>query len=92
MTGPEGQLFGPMAQTYAFSLAGALLLALTLCPVLSMLFLKHVKPVPENRLARTLRDPVPEEPRALPQVSQDHLCIAGLPHRRYRMLDPATRT
>ena len=23
MTGPEGQLFGPMAQTYAFSLAGA---------------------------------------------------------------------
>jgi len=55
MTGPEGQLFGPMAQTYAFSLAGALLLALTLCPVLSMLLLKHVKPVEENRLARTLR-------------------------------------
>jgi heavy metal efflux system protein len=55
MTGPEGQLFGPMAQTYAFSLAGALLLALTLCPVLSMLFLKRVKPVQENWLARTLR-------------------------------------
>ena len=34
MTGPEGQLFGPMAQTYAFSLAGALVLALTLTPVL----------------------------------------------------------
>ncbi|MGA7499437.1 MAG: efflux RND transporter permease subunit, partial [Isosphaeraceae bacterium] len=55
MTGPEGQLFGPMAQTYAFSLAGALLLALTLCPVLSMLLLKRVKPVQENWLARTLR-------------------------------------
>jgi cobalt-zinc-cadmium resistance protein CzcA len=55
MTGPEGQLFGPMAQTYAFSLAGALLLALTLCPVLSVLLLRHVKPVPENRLARNLR-------------------------------------
>ena len=34
MSGPEGQLFGPMAQTYAFSLAGALVLALTLTPVL----------------------------------------------------------
>ncbi len=55
MTGPEGQLFGPMAQTYAFSLAGALVLALTLCPVLSMLLLRHVKPVEENRLARNLR-------------------------------------
>jgi heavy metal efflux system protein len=55
MTGPEGQLFGPMAQTYAFSLMGALLLALTLCPVLAMLLLKHVKPVQENRLARNLR-------------------------------------
>jgi cobalt-zinc-cadmium resistance protein CzcA len=55
MTGPEGQLFGPMAQTYAFSLAGALFLALTLCPVLSMLVLKNVKPVQENRLARNLK-------------------------------------
>jgi len=55
MTGPEGQLFGPMAQTYAFSLAGALLLALTLCPVLSMFLLKRVKPVQENFLARALK-------------------------------------
>ena len=55
MTGPEGQLFGPMAQTYAFSLAGALVLSLTLCPVLCMLLLKNVKPVQENWLARTLK-------------------------------------
>ena len=55
MTGPEGQLFGPMAQTYAFSLAGALVLALTVTPVLCMLLLKNVKPVQENRLARNLR-------------------------------------
>jgi len=27
MTGPEGQLFGPMAETYAFALGGALVLA-----------------------------------------------------------------
>src|SRR6202012_3843393 len=34
MTGPEGALFGPMASTYAFAIFGALLLALTLAPVL----------------------------------------------------------
>src|SRR5262249_19075247 len=38
MTGPEGQIFGPMAETYAFALGGALLLALTLAPVLCLLF------------------------------------------------------
>src|SRR5262249_50630359 len=34
MKGPEGQIFGPMADTYAFALGGALLLALTISPVL----------------------------------------------------------
>ena len=34
MHGAEGELFGPMAQTYAFALGGALLMALTLTPVL----------------------------------------------------------
>jgi cobalt-zinc-cadmium resistance protein CzcA len=34
MTGPEGALFGPMANTYAFAICGALLLAVTLAPVL----------------------------------------------------------
>jgi cobalt-zinc-cadmium resistance protein CzcA len=39
MSGPEGALFGPMANTYAFALCGALLLAVTLAPVLcSFLF------------------------------------------------------
>jgi cobalt-zinc-cadmium resistance protein CzcA len=55
MTGPEGQLFGPMAQTYAFSLAGALVLALTFTPVMCVLFLKCVKPVEDNLLVRFLR-------------------------------------
>jgi cobalt-zinc-cadmium resistance protein CzcA len=55
MTGPEGQLFGPMAQTYAFSLAGALVLALTLTPVLAMLLFKRFKPVRENLLVRVLK-------------------------------------
>jgi cobalt-zinc-cadmium resistance protein CzcA len=41
MTGAEGALFGPMANTYAFAICGALLLAVTLTPVLcSFLFAK----------------------------------------------------
>ena len=38
MTGPEGALFGPMANTYAFAICGALLLAVTLAPVLCSFF------------------------------------------------------
>jgi cobalt-zinc-cadmium resistance protein CzcA len=55
MTGPEGQLFGPMAQTYAFSLAGALVLSVTLTPVLAMLLFKRFKPTRENVLVRALK-------------------------------------
>jgi cobalt-zinc-cadmium resistance protein CzcA len=55
MHGAEGELFGPMAQTYAFALAGALLMALTLTPVLCLIFMKHVKPTPENFLVRFLK-------------------------------------
>jgi cobalt-zinc-cadmium resistance protein CzcA len=55
MTGPEGQLFAPMAQTYAFSLLGALVLACTLTPVLCMYFFKNMKPVQENFLVRALK-------------------------------------
>ena len=55
MQGSEGELFGPMAQTYAFALAGALLLALTLCPVLCMLLFKGIKPVQDNLLVRFIK-------------------------------------
>jgi cobalt-zinc-cadmium resistance protein CzcA len=55
MKGPEGQLFGPMAQTYAFSLAGALFLATTLTPVLCLFFFKNLKPRPDNFLVRFLK-------------------------------------
>jgi cobalt-zinc-cadmium resistance protein CzcA len=34
LTGPAGALFGPMALTYSFSILGALLVAVTLAPVL----------------------------------------------------------
>ena len=52
---PGGTALRPMAQTYAFSLAGALVLAMTLTPVLCMLLFKHFKPVEENFLVRALK-------------------------------------
>ena len=56
MQGPEGQIFGPMADTYSFALAGALLLALTLSPVLCTLLFQRLKPARDNFLVRWLRD------------------------------------
>jgi cobalt-zinc-cadmium resistance protein CzcA len=55
MQGPEGQIFGPMADTYAFALCGALLLALTMAPVGCLLLFKNLKPSPDNYLVRTMK-------------------------------------
>lgn len=55
MTGPEGQIFGPMADTYAFALAGALALALLVSPVLCLLLMRHLKPKRDNSLVRGLQ-------------------------------------
>jgi cobalt-zinc-cadmium resistance protein CzcA len=55
MKGPEGQLFGPMSQTYAFSLGGALLLALMLSPVLCLLFFRNLKPARDNFMVRFMK-------------------------------------
>jgi cobalt-zinc-cadmium resistance protein CzcA len=41
MTGPEGALFGPMAKTYAFAICGALIIAVTLAPVLCSYLFKR---------------------------------------------------
>jgi cobalt-zinc-cadmium resistance protein CzcA len=44
MQGVEGAIFGPMARTYAYALAGALLATFTITPVLSsMLLPEHLK-------------------------------------------------
>ena len=55
MKGPEGQIFGPMADTYAFALGGALILALTVAPVLCLLMFKTLKPAPDNFLVRWMK-------------------------------------
>jgi len=55
MEGVEGQIFGPMARTYAYALAGALLATFTITPVLaSFLLPAHVEEV-ETFLVRGLR-------------------------------------
>ncbi len=56
MTGVEGQIFGPMARTYAYALFGALMATFTITPVLASLFLpKHVEEV-ETWIVRKLRE------------------------------------
>jgi cobalt-zinc-cadmium resistance protein CzcA len=55
MQGPEGQVFGPMADTYAFALGGALVLAIVLAPVLCLLFYRKLRPVEDNFLVRWLK-------------------------------------
>jgi len=55
MQGVEGQIFGPMARTYAYALTGALLATFTLTPVLaSYLLPKQVKDV-ETIVVRGIR-------------------------------------
>ncbi|MDX1945754.1 MAG: efflux RND transporter permease subunit [Pirellulaceae bacterium] len=55
MRGPEGQIFGPMADTYAFSLGGALILSLTVVPVLCLIMFQRFTPKPDNFFVRFLQ-------------------------------------
>ncbi len=54
MTGVSGVLFSPMASTYAFAIGGAIVLALTLTPVLLSRGLRPETEDRENRLLRWL--------------------------------------
>src|ERR1700720_4388799 len=55
MQGVEGQIFGPMARTYGYALAGALLATFTVTPVLASLLLpKHIEET-ETFIVRMLR-------------------------------------
>jgi len=48
LSGVAGVIFSPMAHTYAFAIGGAILLALTLTPVLALRFLKTKQIVEEE--------------------------------------------
>jgi cobalt-zinc-cadmium resistance protein CzcA len=55
MTGVEGQIFGPMARTYAYALAGALLATFTITPVLASIVLPENAKEVETWVVQQLR-------------------------------------
>src|ERR1700728_2743806 len=55
MQGVEGQIFGPMARTYGYALAGALIATFTVTPVLASLLLPEHAEETETLLVRVLR-------------------------------------
>jgi cobalt-zinc-cadmium resistance protein CzcA len=54
MEGVEGQIFGPMARTYGYALAGALISTFTVTPVLASIFLPDDMKETETLLVRLL--------------------------------------
>src|SRR5580765_1473830 len=56
LSGPAGKLFHPMADTMAFALIGALLITLTLVPVLASYWFKNGVKEKENRIFNWIRD------------------------------------
>jgi cobalt-zinc-cadmium resistance protein CzcA len=75
LTGIEGKMFRPMALTVLFALAGSLLLALTLVPVLASLFLpKQISEV-ESGIVRGSRRML--EPLVRKAIKAPRLWIAG---------------
>jgi cobalt-zinc-cadmium resistance protein CzcA len=54
MTGVSGVIFAPMARTYAFAIGGAILLALTLTPVLASKFVPAQSEEKESVIMRVL--------------------------------------
>jgi cobalt-zinc-cadmium resistance protein CzcA len=54
MTGVAGVIFSPMAMTYAFAIGGAIVLALTLTPVLASKFVPAQTQEKENFVTRTM--------------------------------------
>jgi cobalt-zinc-cadmium resistance protein CzcA len=55
MQGVEGQIFGPMARTYAYALGGALIATFTVTPVLASLLLPEHLHEKETIVVRALR-------------------------------------
>jgi cobalt-zinc-cadmium resistance protein CzcA len=54
MTGVSGVIFSPMAHTYAFAIGGAILMALTLTPVLANKFVSGQEEEKESAIMRVL--------------------------------------
>jgi cobalt-zinc-cadmium resistance protein CzcA len=79
MRGVEGVIFSPMAHTYAFAIGGAIVLSLTLTPVLASVILRHDVEEKENALMRFLHrvyDPAADAALQHPKISQGVSIIA----------------
>ena len=70
LTGVEGHIFGPMAKTYAYAIAGGLIAAVTVAPVLSALLLPDKLDEVETLVMRKLRR-LTERPIAFALVNRD---------------------
>src|SRR5262249_61925554 len=55
MSGIEGHIFGPMAKTYGYAIAGGLIATFTISPALSALLLPDSVAETETLLVRRLR-------------------------------------
>jgi len=78
LSGAEGVIFAPMARTYAFAIAGAIVLALTLTPVLSSKLLKPDMKEDEGRLMaffHRLYDPLFDQALRRPKLAIALRCI-----------------
>ena len=91
MQGVEGQIFNPMARTYGFAMAGALIATFTITPVLaSFLLPAHIEEV-ETIVVRALRcvySPVAELGADSPQGL---VALAGAFLVAHRLADSAAR-
>ncbi len=56
MQGVEGQIFGPMARTYGYALAGALLATFSITPVIASYFLPRRIEEKETKIVQAIRD------------------------------------
>ncbi len=55
LSGIEGHIFGPMAKTYAYAIAGGLIATFTVAPALSLLLFPHKVRETETLIVRKLR-------------------------------------
>ncbi len=55
LSGIEGHIFGPMAKTYAYAIAGGLIATFTVAPALSLIFFPHDVKERETLIVRVLR-------------------------------------
>lgn len=55
LTGVEGHIFGPMAKTYAYAIAGGLIATFTIAPMLSAFLMKNEEEETETLIVRVMR-------------------------------------